>query len=364
MVTRLLLLSLCVAISGCATVGPRIDREELEYAHAYYEVKAKRHAYRQWVRVRTVGERLLRGIPQEHHSKKPQLSVGILLDRLDLTSGRAFAIPGVSETIEVQKEAEPPALKWKSKKSSETRREAALIIGVIAESPAARAGIQAGDLLLKVGKRKTSSPRKAAAALKKLKPGATATLLLEREGVQLTRKVLLEEKPYLARFNVIDKAEVNARAEPGLRILVTSGLLRFVNSDDELAVVLAHELAHLTEGHVVKGIGTNIFAGLIGIAAGVAVDVVIPGAGGVISRVTTAGIRAPFSRDFEREADYVGLQYVHRAGYKLEAGIQFWDRFATELTKSLSRSFFNTHPTSPERLLRLKKAIQEIEKTS
>lgn len=331
--------SLCaLSLSGCATVGPQISREELKSAQEYYEVKSLRHMYHQAIRVRTVGEQLLTCVPQELHPKNPKPFLGTLLDDLTLTSGRVFAVD----------ERAP----WRTQKGC-------LITGVIPHSPVVRAGIEAGDLLLRLNDQPTPSLRKVQAVLKKIKPQTPVTFLLEREGVVFSRRFLAAAKPYPVNFTVSDEEDVNAYATPGL-ITVTTGLLRFIASDDELAVVMGHELAHLTQGHYAKQMGTDVVAGTIGMVVGIAVGVIAPGVGGVISRMMAAGIRAPFSQDFEREADYVGLRYAHQAGYQIEAGITFWDRFATELPKSISQSFFNTHPTSPERLLRLQKTVQEI----
>jgi hypothetical protein len=325
-----------IFLAGCATIGPAIDEGELKAAHEFYEVKSRRHSYGQALKVRTIGEHLLNAVPEEIRPKNPKPAIGILLDELTLASGRVFAVP-----------FQP--------------RRGCLIVGILPEGPASKIGVQAGDLLLKVGSRETPTVGKAVSAFAHLKPNSKAELLLEREGTRFERAVLLGAKPYPVTFNVTDEDDVNAFASPG-QIVVTAGLLRFIRSEDELAVVMGHELAHLTHGHYAKRLGTDMIAGTIGTIAGMAVDIALPGVGSVISRIAAAGIRSPFSKDFEREADYVGLGYAHRAGYKIEAGVTFWDRFATELPQSLSRSFFNTHPTSPERLLRLQKTIDEIKK--
>jgi len=62
----------------------------------------------------------------------------------------------------------------------------------------------------------------------------------------------------------------------------------------------------------------------------------------------------------EREADYFGLKYVKLAGYDYEAASGVWERFAIEVPKSMVQNYLNTHPTSPERLVRLEKIIEEL----
>ncbi len=338
--------------AGCATPGPRVDREELRAAHEFYEVKARRHIYGQVTRVRAVGSRLLSSLPEELCPKNKKPDIGLLLDDLSLISVRVFGIPGMEPNplSRNPKEKNP----WKSKKGC-------LIVGILPGEAAEKAGLQPGDILLRVGKREVSSSSEAALFLGSLKPQQRILLLLERERAVFERELTVGAKPYPVHFELADSETVNAFAGPG-QITATTGLLRFVASDDELAVVISHELAHLTRGHYAKRLGTDTLAGVVGSVTGMAIDIVAPGVGNVIGRITSAGVRAPFSQDFEREADYVGLKYAYAAGYKIEAGLSFWDRFATELPESLSKSLFNTHPASPERLLRLKKTIEEIKR--
>ena len=99
---------------------------------------------------------------------------------------------------------------------------------------------------------------------------------------------------------------------------------------------------------------------LAGIAAGIGANKVSPGSGDIVMRSVSSAFNARFSQDFEREADYFGLKYVQLAGFNIEAGVDVWERFAIEVPQSMTRNFFSTHPSSPERMLRLKKIIQEL----
>ena len=143
-------------------------------------------------------------------------------------------------------------------------------------------------------------------------------------------------------------------------IVVTGGLLRFIESDDELAVILGHELAHVTESHKGKRIGTTVFATTIGATLGLATELIMPGLGGSVSNITSGLTSAAFSRNFEREADYRGLLHAYRAGYDVEAGVLVWERFATEIPKSMGGTLLGTHPSSPERMVRIRKIAQSL----
>jgi predicted Zn-dependent protease len=162
---------------------------------------------------------------------------------------------------------------------------------------------------------------------------------------------------------MLDRQEINAGAAPNL-ILVTYGLMNFTKSDDEIAMVLGHELAHITKGHISKITGIQILTGLAAIGLGILSDQLSPGSGVDVIRAAS-GISEIFgrsySRDLEREADYFGLRYVKLAGYDYKVASEVWERFANEVPKSMVQSFLNTHPSSPERMVRIQKIIRELE---
>jgi membrane-associated protease RseP (regulator of RpoE activity) len=350
-----------LAASGCATVGPRVDSEEIRQAREILEVKAQRHQYRQALRVSEVTEKVVAVLPAADRSKEPIPYTGVLLDQLTPVNQRAFGIPDARGMVGADF---PPGTAGKGGLLAPKPRAGVVVIGVIGGSPAAGAGLRPGDLLVSLNDVKGKSrsikrPADVVDLFKHFKPGDTAFITLEREGVSFPAAVPVGAKGYRVSVQVVDEDEVNAAAAPG-QLFVTYGLIRFIKSDDELAVVLGHELAHLTKGHIAKRMGTGILGGIVGAVAGAAVEIVLPGVGSAISQILSAGIQAPFSQDFEREADYFGLKYAKAAGFDIQAGVDFWERFAIEVPKSLQQSFFNTHPTSPERMLRLKKIIQEL----
>lgn len=121
---------------------------------------------------------------------------------------------------------------------------------------------------------------------------------------------------------------INAYAT-GRSIIVTTGMMTFAN-DEELALIIGHELAHNTHGHVPK-IVINTIAGFG---------------------------KGTFARKFESEADYVGLYYSARAGYPIENAKSFWRKLARVSVKSMDKP--SSHPITPDRYVRIEQAVKEI----
>jgi len=168
-----------------------------------------------------------------------------------------------------------------------------------------------------------------------------------------------QKKLRIMKYKVDGSPEVNASVKPG-QMVVSYGMLRFAESDDELAVVLAHELAHLAKGHYGKTVATSLLATTVGLAAGIAVESAIGVGGGAVASGVAQGIAGGFSRGLEREADYFGFQYAYMAGFDIVEGGKIWERFAIEIPRSMTRSIFATHPSSPERLIRAEKTLAEL----
>lgn len=122
---------------------------------------------------------------------------------------------------------------------------------------------------------------------------------------------------------------INAYAN-GKNITMTSGMMKFVKNDDELALIVGHELGHNTMGHIRKVISNIIFS--------------------------LGGTR--YTRPFESEADYVGMYYMVRAGYSPEGVENFWRRLAVSNPKYVARA--KTHPTYPNRYLSIAATREEI----
>ncbi len=216
-----------------------------------------------------------------------------------------------------------------------------VVIGVMDGYIADLAGIRQGDIIKEVDGKKIKDSDHV-----KFKAGRSSTVIVERAGARLSFNVIPKEMPYV-RIRLKQTSKINAYAK-FTGIVFTSGMVHFAEDEDELAIIMGHELAHLTSKHLPKNISVAALCGTLG------------GLTGPFAPWATQALYAPYSRKNEREADYIGLIYAHNAGYDIEKGAILWKRFALEIPKSRSKSFLRSHPASPERILRVKKVVELI----
>lgn len=161
---------------------------------------------------------------------------------------------------------------------------------------------------------------------------ASMTLFQDEELLEYVRKVgnkvaKVSHRPDLEyTFNIIDSPEINAFALPGGYVYVNRGLLTFMNSEADLAAVLAHEIGHITARHAVQQQARGTLARTAAQVGGI-VTAVATGSGYVGSQISdVASIWAQtglsgFGREHELEADSLGAEYIREAGYDPSAMI-------------------------------------------
>lgn len=181
---------------------------------------------------------------------------------------------------------------------------------------------------------------------------------IESVGERIVEQGSRDEIEY--RFYVLDTWVPNALALPEGQIFVSRGVLMLVNSEDELAGILAHEIAHVEERHANEREGLAIVTSPIRLGAGIAgwaTGLIVPGLGEAIVELgaSTEGlVLAPYSREQEREADRVGQSLAAAAGYAPEGLVDLLDTMANAeaLSPQLASepSFFDTHPATAERV--------------
>jgi predicted Zn-dependent protease len=162
-------------------------------------------------------------------------------------------------------------------------------------------------------------------------------------------------------IKVLDTEEVNAFALPGGFFFVNSGLILKAESEAELAGVMAHEIAHVAARHGTKQATRGELANIMSIPL-----IFMGGWAGYAIR-QGMGLAIPmgfltFSRSFEREADYLGLQYLYKSGYDPTAFVDFFEKIQSLEKKkpgSISK-VFATHPMSDDRIKAAQNEIQSI----
>ncbi|MDR3772144.1 MAG: M48 family metalloprotease [Terracidiphilus sp.] len=162
-------------------------------------------------------------------------------------------------------------------------------------------------------------------------------------------------------IKVIDSDEINAMALPGGFFYVNSGLILNADEEAELAGVMAHETAHVCAHHAVRE-QTRMNYAQLG-----TIPLIFIGGWTGYGIYEAAGLAVPitflkFSRDFEAQADYLGVQYMYRAGYDPQAFISFFEKIqALEKRKpGMVAKAFADHPQTPDRILHSQEEIARI----
>jgi len=168
---------------------------------------------------------------------------------------------------------------------------------------------------------------------------------------RVARRLLqaIPERPQVKFVLVPNESSINAGATFG-QIMVTGGMMAFVQSDDELAMILGHELAHITQGHVSRGAFSNMALGVGAVIA----DILVPSSGQLAGTVGQLFLNR-YNQGQEREADEVGLRYAFNAGFDPSAGPRVMERMAQEVPQTASSGFFSSHPGSIERAAELRR---------
>jgi len=311
MATRIILSMILAAfllITGCASTnsGPQISQSELKKLEDEIETMATEIYINDLVSVWKVGLKVLSILPEEAFKKRAVIGA-LVVDNTE-NIARYYKLP---------------------------TEEGCVVVGVIDDYIADLAGIKEGDIIKEIEGKKINDSKDVA-----FKADEVATVIVERSDTKLSFDVIPEVQPYV-RIRLKETGKINAYAKfSGIEF--TTGMVHFVEDEDELAVIMGHELAHLTAKHLPKNISMAALCGTLG------------GLTGPFAPLTTQALYAPYSRKNEREADYLGLIYAHNAGYDVQKGAALWKRFALEIPRSRSKSFLRSHPASPERILRVK----------
>lgn len=323
----------CAALAACTTTTqrPEIDAtatavEREKQAALFVETRLE-----ELKRVHDIGHKVLTANAELCPYKKSDIGMETLtvhdLDRR-LRSGGVAAL-GLSDVPEV--------------------------VWVAPNGGAARAGLREGDEITSVNGKTIPLNSRATQYLERelenaLERNPPSIPIGYRRGAEERRVEVPTQQICGYRLRLVDEDSINAAAT-GDSILITRGILRFTPKDEELALVVAHELAHNSERH--------IRARMVNSLPGLVLDVLAAGAG-----VNTGGAFSSMtgnlgSSGFEAEADYVGMYYMARAGFETDGVERFWRRMAIENPRSIFVR--SSHPAGPERFVAIAATHREIE---
>ena len=162
-------------------------------------------------------------------------------------------------------------------------------------------------------------------------------------------------------IKVVDSDEINAFALPGGFFYVNSGLIIAADNESELAGVMAHEIAHVAARHATRQMTRAQYANFA------TVPLIFVGGGIGYAAYNAMSLALPltflsFSRGFEAEADYLGLEYMYKTGYDPQSFIAFFEKVEAKEKKkpgTLAKAF-STHPPTPDRIEKSQEEIAKV----
>jgi predicted Zn-dependent protease len=162
-------------------------------------------------------------------------------------------------------------------------------------------------------------------------------------------------------FKIIDADDINAMSLPGGFVYINAGMILAADDEAELAGGMAHEIAHVALRHGTRGQSRAVLLQMLTIpvmVAGGPVGVLGP----EVARLAVPVSLLKFSREFEAEADYFGLQYMYKAGYDPNGLVTFFEKVQAREKKkpgTVSKAF-STHPQTPDRISKSQREMSKI----
>jgi predicted Zn-dependent protease len=161
--------------------------------------------------------------------------------------------------------------------------------------------------------------------------------------------------------NVFDSPQINAFCAPGGKIGVFTGLIERLNlSDDELAAVLGHEIAHALREHTREQLSQRSLSdSIVELIANSGLPYAAP-VGMLANLGSTYLVRIPFSQQMELEADLMGIELMSRAGYDPRLAPNVWRKLQVEEGTAVGVEFLQTHPTHERRIGQIELAMPRV----
>lgn len=192
----------------------------------------------------------------------------------------------------------------------------------------------------------------------KVSPDPQHNARIRRIGERIAK--VAERPQYQWEFIVIDDPKmINAWALPGGKVAVYTGLLNLNLSDDELAAVMAHEIAHAIAQHsrerMSEAVGLNVGLGVLGGSGKMS-----EGQLKALELAFGIGVGLPFSRKQESEADYIGLDLMAKAGFDPRAALSLWQKMSQVAGGQKTPELLSTHPSNERRMQDIQAALPRV----
>lgn len=235
------------------------------------------------------------------------------------------------------------------------------VLNVAPNTPAFNAGLKEGDVLVSlnswlipIGKESEKQLSKKLVEYGKDLAPLEITVLRNSANQKVT---ITPVKACDFNVHLVPDEVKNAYAD-GKIIVINKGMMDFFKSDEEIALVVSHELAH----NAMKHIDAKQKNAMIGGIFGLLLDIAAAGAGvntnGDFARLGAGLTGNAYSVEFEQEADYVGLYFMEKAHFDITNAAAFWRRMAVSNSKAITIK--TSHPTTPERFLAIETTVAEI----
>lgn len=231
------------------------------------------------------------------------------------------------------------------------------IVRLTPGQPAEQAGLALHDAIAAVGGHEVRTPRDVTKRIREHTSGPIEFSIERTEGYEFFSVMPVAACDY--GVVAVPDDRVNAFAD-GDDVGINTGMIRFAESDDELALVVGHEFAHNALGHGSRKTTNQVIGTVLGTMLDIGVGMVGVPTGGLFSKLGAGLMNGAFSKDFETEADYLGLYFASRAGYDVAVAPDFWRRMGVEHPSSVESAYLSMHPSTPERTLSLVHVVDEI----
>ena len=197
----------------------------------------------------------------------------------------------------------------------------------------------------------------------KVSQDRAANARVQRVGSRLVQAAGLGNRPW--EYVVFDDPSANAFVLPGGKIGVNTGLLQVAETDDQLAAVIGHELAHSVAHHAAERYSQQAAAQLaLGVGQAALGSRTSPETAQRIASMGGVGAQLggllPFSRQHELEADRIGVDFMARAGYRPQAAVDLWRNMERARTSGRPPQFLSTHPNEASRIAALEAYIATL----